>query len=135
MIYALVKLIVLFKSALSLQGVWEYTNCAMWKQGWCEEQAGEGQASYLPQEEEFAVLWDISKEQLQFWEAFPLLGSEACWVIVVLQYIVSYVYVYVHFVLVCEIWPFYCSDPNLHFVESPALRPPEVQIDLAEQQR
>ena len=29
----------------------------------------------------------------------------------------------------------FCSDPNLHFVESPALAPPEVQIDLAEQQR
>lgn len=28
-----------------------------------------------------------------------------------------------------------CSDPNLHFVESPALAPPEVQIDIALQQR
>jgi hypothetical protein len=28
-----------------------------------------------------------------------------------------------------------CSDPNLHFVESPALAPPEVQIDLAAQQK
>ena len=26
-------------------------------------------------------------------------------------------------------------DPNLHFVESPALAPPEVQIDLAAQQQ
>ncbi|XP_057511691.1 GTP-binding nuclear protein Ran1A-like [Actinidia eriantha] len=26
------------------------------------------------------------------------------------------------------------GDPNLHFVESPALAPPEVQIDLAAQQ-
>lgn len=25
------------------------------------------------------------------------------------------------------------SDPNLHFVESPALAPPEVQIDIATQ--
>lgn len=25
-------------------------------------------------------------------------------------------------------------DPNLHFVESPALAPPEVQIDMATQQ-
>jgi len=29
----------------------------------------------------------------------------------------------------------FCSDPNLHFVESPALAPPEVQIDLAAQQQ
>ena len=28
-----------------------------------------------------------------------------------------------------------CSDHNLHFVESPALAPPEVQIDLAAQQQ
>lgn len=28
-----------------------------------------------------------------------------------------------------------CSDANLHFVESPALAPPEVQIDLAAQQQ
>nr|AGG87103.1 GTP-binding nuclear protein Ran3A-6a [Musa AB Group] len=28
-----------------------------------------------------------------------------------------------------------CRDPNLHFVESPALAPPEVQIDLAAQQQ
>lgn len=27
------------------------------------------------------------------------------------------------------------GDPNLHFVESPALAPPEVQIDLAQQQK
>ncbi|GFZ11828.1 RAS-related GTP-binding nuclear protein 2 [Actinidia rufa] len=27
------------------------------------------------------------------------------------------------------------GDPNLHFVESPALAPPEVQIDIAAQQR
>ena len=27
------------------------------------------------------------------------------------------------------------GDPNLHFVESPALAPPEVQIDLAAQQQ
>jgi len=26
-------------------------------------------------------------------------------------------------------------DPNLHFVESPALAPPEVNIDLAAQQQ
>ena len=26
-------------------------------------------------------------------------------------------------------------DPNLHFVESPALAPPEVHIDLAAQQQ
>lgn len=28
-----------------------------------------------------------------------------------------------------------CSDPSLHFVESPALAPPEVQIDLVAQQQ
>lgn len=28
-----------------------------------------------------------------------------------------------------------CRDPNLHFVESPALAPPEVHIDLAAQQQ
>ena len=27
-----------------------------------------------------------------------------------------------------------CSDPNLHFVEQVALAPPEVQIDLQQQQ-
>ena len=27
------------------------------------------------------------------------------------------------------------GDPNLHFVESPALAPPEVHIDVAEQQK
>lgn len=28
-----------------------------------------------------------------------------------------------------------CRDVNLHFVESPALAPPEVQIDLAAQEQ
>jgi GTP-binding nuclear protein Ran len=28
-----------------------------------------------------------------------------------------------------------CSDPNLHFVEAVALKPPEVPIDLAMQQQ
>lgn len=30
---------------------------------------------------------------------------------------------------------FPCSDPNLHFVASPALKPPEVEIDFSQQQR
>lgn len=28
-----------------------------------------------------------------------------------------------------------CRDPNLHFVEAPALAPPEVQIDVTAQQQ
>lgn len=36
---------------------------------------------------------------------------------------------------VFELWFSCCSDANLHFVESPALAPPEVQIDLAAQQQ
>ena len=47
---------------INLQGVWEYSNCSLWEQGWCEKQAGEGQASHIPQEEEPTVLWNICEE-------------------------------------------------------------------------
>lgn len=46
------------------QGVWKHSNCSLWEQGWCEEQAGQSKAGYFPPEEEFAVLRDISKKQL-----------------------------------------------------------------------
>lgn len=54
------------------QGVREYPDCTLWEQGWREEPSSEGKAGYFPPEEEFTVLRDISKEQLQLWEAFSL---------------------------------------------------------------
>lgn len=63
-----------------LQGVWKHPNCSLREQGRCEEQAGESKAGYFPQEEEFAVLWDLSQEQLQLWEAFSLPCQKTCWV-------------------------------------------------------
>ncbi len=45
---------------LCMQGMWEHSNSVVWKQGWCEEQAGESQTGHISQEEKPAVLWDFS---------------------------------------------------------------------------
>ena len=60
------------------QGVWEYSDCTLRKQGWCEEQASEGKASHFPQEKELAILRDFGKEQLQLWETFSVSCQETC---------------------------------------------------------
>ena len=58
-------------------GVREYSDRAVREQGGREEQAGEGEAGDVPQEEEPAVLRDFCEVELQLREAVPVPGEEA----------------------------------------------------------
>lgn len=60
----------------SPQGLREHPDRAVREQGGREEPAGEGEAGDVSQEEEPAVLRDLSQEQLQLREAVPLPRQE-----------------------------------------------------------
>ena len=103
----------------------------MWEQGRCEEQADQSKAGDFPQEEEPAVPRGLSYEQLQLREAFLVSCQDACLVslsfyLVVLMFFSNLV---IRHIFCCV------SDANLQFVESPALLPPDVTIDLVTQQQ
>jgi hypothetical protein len=124
-----------------LQGVWEHSDCSLWEQGWCEKQASEGETGYIPPEKESSILWNFCKEQLQLWIMVIFMLKLLCkddlyretWFHCIHMIYFGYIWD-----LACSIFIVFlclCRDPNLHFVESPALAPPEVQIDLAAQQQ
>jgi hypothetical protein len=64
----------------SVPGLREHSDRAVREQGGREEQAGEGEAGDVPQEEEPPVLRDLCQVELQLREAIPLPGEEAGWV-------------------------------------------------------
>ncbi|XP_020697235.1 GTP-binding nuclear protein Ran1-like [Dendrobium catenatum] len=57
-----------------------------------------------------------------------------CAIIMFDPYLYNLTKIHKLFYLKFDYYKTHCRDPNLHFVESPALAPPEVHIDLAQQQ-
>jgi hypothetical protein len=95
---------------------------------------GEAEADRVPPEEEPAVLRHLGQEQLQLREALPLARPEAHRVRTPVRSPCSVPCSGVPDVALTCLWlcSWLCSDNELHFVEAPALAPPEVVYDQAD---
>lgn len=63
--------------------MWSYASV------WCIGAKSKDWRRHLPSQEELAVLRDLCQVELQFREAFPMAGEEACWVRHLMQWVVS----------------------------------------------